>query len=403
MQEKLFSSKNRTEVSVGKKLNNDMLPEIEKVHKRKEKLLKKQHRQALMLDNMMNVDGLVAGRSLRDRKPVTYTFDDYDRSINEAIKVTKKKHSSPELFNGRDPHVKPESSANGKWGESSANGKWEDPPEHFRSLSFSALSPNTSEDDEFYDDQKTETLDRSNRRRQRPQRYSVDEFVEAVSDHDPDFDSDDDIVGEVVYHDDYLKSREKRRKTSSSSEGDEEYNWDEENPEEEEEEEDDDDSLSTSEDSGEPRRTTARPRALPGRTRRETRSRLVNDIQSGPRRSRRATRNRIDYKQYEASESENESMKPDKSNASSERSYASDNADFSTGSEDSDEENINGQDVQDDTPMEEQQPDTVDEDRTDPPEQTHHRDQEEEDEGVQKRGFLDLNELAPGPGFDDCP
>lgn len=41
---------------------------------RKEKLLKKQNRQALMLDNMINMDGFVAGRSLRDRKPVTYTF-----------------------------------------------------------------------------------------------------------------------------------------------------------------------------------------------------------------------------------------------------------------------------------------------------------------------------------------
>lgn len=33
LQEKLFSSKNRTEASLGKKLKNDMLPEIEKVHK----------------------------------------------------------------------------------------------------------------------------------------------------------------------------------------------------------------------------------------------------------------------------------------------------------------------------------------------------------------------------------
>lgn len=41
---------------------------------RKEKQLKKQHRQALMLDNMMNMDGITGGRSLRDRKPVTYTF-----------------------------------------------------------------------------------------------------------------------------------------------------------------------------------------------------------------------------------------------------------------------------------------------------------------------------------------
>ena len=41
---------------------------------RKERLLKKQHRQALLLDNFLAVDGLAAGRSLRDRKPVTYTF-----------------------------------------------------------------------------------------------------------------------------------------------------------------------------------------------------------------------------------------------------------------------------------------------------------------------------------------
>ena len=33
MQEKLFSSSNRTEVSLGKKLKIDYLPEIEKIHK----------------------------------------------------------------------------------------------------------------------------------------------------------------------------------------------------------------------------------------------------------------------------------------------------------------------------------------------------------------------------------
>lgn len=41
---------------------------------KREKLLKKQHRQALLLDNMMGVDGLGLGRSLRGRKPVSYTF-----------------------------------------------------------------------------------------------------------------------------------------------------------------------------------------------------------------------------------------------------------------------------------------------------------------------------------------
>lgn len=33
LQEKLFSSKNRTEASVGKKLKNDMLAEVERVQK----------------------------------------------------------------------------------------------------------------------------------------------------------------------------------------------------------------------------------------------------------------------------------------------------------------------------------------------------------------------------------
>jgi len=41
---------------------------------KKERLLKKQHREALLLDNYLVTDGLSAGRALRDRKHVTYTF-----------------------------------------------------------------------------------------------------------------------------------------------------------------------------------------------------------------------------------------------------------------------------------------------------------------------------------------
>lgn len=108
LQEKLNSSSSRAEISLGKKLTRDMVPEIEKEHKvpisslllnsryllsiastnviiyfffslsllcqRKEKLLKKQHRQALLLDNHLVVDGVGGGRSRRDRKPVRYTF-----------------------------------------------------------------------------------------------------------------------------------------------------------------------------------------------------------------------------------------------------------------------------------------------------------------------------------------
>ncbi|KAL2492789.1 DDT domain superfamily [Abeliophyllum distichum] len=383
--EKLFSSKNRTEVSVGKKLKKDMLPEVEKVHKRKERLLKKQHRQALMLDNLINIDGLGAGRALRDRKPVTYTFDDYDRSINEAIKVTKKKHPSPESFDRRDPNVKHEVSTNGGLGG---------PSQYSRHASFSSLSPKSPDNDEFYDDQNAETLDYSNRRRQRPQRLK--EFVEAVSDNEVDSDSDDDIVGEVVYDEEYLRRRKQMRKMSSSSEGDEEYVWDEENPEEEEEEEEEDDTLSTSEESDEP----PKYKTLPSRTRRETKLRSVDELQSGLRRSKRATRTRIDYRQIEMSESETESMKPDKSNALDEHPTASDNAEFSMGSRDS-ESNNEKHEMQVDQSTEEH-PGTNDDGQMHLPEKSNEIDQDRVG-GVQKRHFLDLNELAPGSGFDDIP
>ncbi|CAL5327169.1 DDT domain-containing protein DDR4-like [Camellia sinensis] len=388
--EKLFSSKNRTEASLGKKLKSDMLPEIDKVHKRKEKLLKKQHRQALLLDNMINVDGLAQGRSLRDRKPVTYTFDDYDRSINEAIKITKRKQSSPE------PTVRREFVAKA---EASINGSWSGPSQIPEQGSFDMPSPESFDYDETDMDHKPELLDRSNRRRQRPQRYSAKEFVEAVSENEADFDSDDDIVGEAVYDEAYLRQRKKMRKMSSSSEGDEEYHWDDENAEEEEEEEDDvaDDSLSNSDSSDEPRRF----KKLPGRTRREIRLRSVDELQSGLRRSKRAMKNRINYKQYEMSESEVESTKPEKSNALDEHTDT-DNAEFSLESQDSEGNNDNKEIKEVDQPVEEEHPETVEKERNQPPEKSNSPGQDEI-EGVRKRRFLDLNELAPSCGFEDGP
>jgi hypothetical protein len=241
----------------------------------------------------------------------------------------------------------------------------------------------------------------SNRRRQRPQRYSAKEFVEAVSDNEADYDSDDEIVGEAVYDEEYLRKRKERRKLSSSSEGDEEYRWEEENAEEEEEEEEDDgDSLSVSEDSDEPRKF----RKLPGRTRRETKLRSVDELQAGLRRSKRATRNRINYRQYELSESETEteSMKPEKSNTSDARSDASENenGDYSVESPDSD-VNDNVQETKVDQPVE-AYTEMVEKEQNQPPEKSNSPGQDEI-EGVRKRRFLDLNELAPGSGFDDGP
>ncbi|CAL0330168.1 unnamed protein product [Lupinus luteus] len=390
--EKLFSSKNRTEASLGKKLKINMLPEIEKDHKRKERMLKKQHRQALLLDNYMIVDGLAPGRALRDRKPVTYTFDDYDQSINEAIKVTKQKQSSPEPRPRRESVAKREALTNGKLkGPSHA-------PQH-QNFSMSSPKPTDSDYDEEEEEHQTDTLDRSNRRRKRPTRYSEKEFVEAVLD-EADFDSDDDIVGEAVYDEEYLEKRKQRMKLSSGSEGDEEYQWDEDNIEEEEEDYDDEDedSSSISEDSDEPRRS----KQLRGRARRETRRRSVDETQSGLRRSNRSTRNRINYQQYEVSESETEFIKPDKSNASADQSDASENGECMMESEDSDDNDVEDQEMKVEDEPATTYPAVEDIEQDQNPEKSSSPGQEEV-EGVAKRHFLDLNELAPTSGFDDGP
>ncbi|XP_077210166.1 DDT domain-containing protein DDR4-like [Tasmannia lanceolata] len=383
--EKLLLSKNRTESTLGKRLKMDILPEVEKIHKRKEKLLKKQHREAILLDSYFGTDGLPTGRSLRDRKPVTYTFDDYDRSINEAIKITKKRQASPEPVVKREVIPKPEASSNGK-----CNG----PSQVIQQVSNDTMSPKSTDYDETDGEHKSGPLDRSDRRRQRPQRYSEREFVEAVSDNEGNFDSDDDIVGEAVYDDEYLRSR-KQRKVSSSSEGDEEYHGDEDNVEDEEEEEEEEDSLSISDDSDEPHRS----KKLPSRSRRGTKLRSVGELQSGLRRSKRATRNHIDYRQYELSDSEADSVKHNKSNASDVHSDASNNVEYSVGSQLSqdDEENHEIKDHQ-------QGPDyveTVEKEQSQSLQKANTPGQE--GDGVRKPRFLDLNELAPGTGFDDGP
>ncbi|KAI4326665.1 hypothetical protein MLD38_031953 [Melastoma candidum] len=392
--EKLLESKNRTEASVGKKMKIDMLPDIEKVHKRKERLLKKQHREALLLDNFIAVDGFAPGRSLRDRKPVTYTFDDYDRSINEAIKITKSKPPSPDAVNRRDgafPKAEP-----------SENGRFEPILSHYDS-GFDAASPRSPYFGDDYDndeDNELHILDQSNRRRRRrPQKYSDKEFVRPVSDQDAEFGSDDDIVGEVVYDDEYLNKR-KQKRPSSSSEGDEEYRWDEENPEEmeeeeeeeEEEEDEDEDSLGFSDDSDKPRKS----KKLPGRTRRETKLRSVGDLHSGLRRSKRSTRNKINYRQYEVSESETEAEKPATWSAVNEHSGESENERFSMESRDSD-ENGDGGEVGSDPPVEGHPKAS----EKKPVHTLNSSESPNQEEPV--RGFLDLNELAPGSGFDDGP
>ncbi|KAJ0966254.1 hypothetical protein J5N97_027392 [Dioscorea zingiberensis] len=374
--DKLFSSKNRMEAALGKRLMIDILPEIEKIHKKKEKLLKKQHRQALLLDSFLNTDGISAGRALRDRKPVTYTFDDYDRSISEAIKITKKRHASPDQAVRREAVVKPNVLTNGKSGS---------PPhisQHVSDVSESLESNNEEMDAEHH----PEPLDRSNRRRKKPQRYSEKEFVQAVPD-DVDFDSDDDIVGEAVYDEEYLRSR-KRRKMSSSSDGDEEYRWEDENADDEEE---DEESLSISEDIEEPRQV----RKPPSRSRRGTKMRSVGELQSGLRRSRRSAGPRVNYQQYELSESDADSAKRAKFNPSNGHSDARGDLEMPSSSQESQNKDVGGKLKHHDLNQD------IVEAKLEQPQSVQKMNSPEEDGNTVRRRFLDLNELAPGTGFEE--
>ncbi|KAJ1288144.1 hypothetical protein BS78_02G067400 [Paspalum vaginatum] len=401
--EKLFSSRNRTEVSLGKKLKIEYLPEIEKIHKKKERLLKKQQREALLLDSYLTSDGLTIGRSLRDRKPVTYTFDDYDRSINEAIKITKKReeNSAEPVATTANRRVLPPRS------EVPSNGKLNGPSP----TANDSYDGNSSKSDDYRDtdgEQENEALDRSNRRRKRSQRYTQD-FVEAVSDIDPNFDSDDDIMGEAVYDEEYLRSR-KQQKASSASEEDEEFRLEENADDDDDEEEEY--SLSTSEDLEEPQRY----KKLETRGRRGTKLRSVEEIQTGLRRSKRSSRPRINYRQYDFSDSDMEPGKARKSDASDPDagSDAENDMELSTSSQEQEEEEDdspdeqNGNNVND--KMEEDH--AVAENKVEPNEEQQEQPQQQpvekmdtpsRESGSVGRTFLDLNELAPGGGFDDGP
>jgi hypothetical protein len=246
----------------------------------------------------------------------------------------------------------------------------------------------------------------SNRRRKRSQRYTQD-FVEAVSDVDPNFDSDDDIMGEAVYDDEYLRSR-KQNKPSSASEEDEEFRLEEDAEDDEEEEEY---SLSTSEDLEEPQRH----KKLETRGRRGTKLRSVGEIQTGLRRSKRSSRPRINYRQYDFSDSDMEPRKARKSDASDPDagSDAENDMELSTSSQEQEEEEDDSHDEENGNNTN----DKMEEDHTAEGNKIEPEEEEEKEQPQQQpvekmdapsresvgRTFLDLNELAPGGGFDDGP
>nr|TKS11009.1 uncharacterized protein D5086_0000076110 [Populus alba] len=107
----LSSSKVVADVAAGKTIETDVLPIIQKFQKKKDRALKQKERQEELLNSFRSYTAGIT-RSCRSRRPISYTFDDYDRAIDEAIKITKKRNTIEEESNDRK-HVKQEIASNG--------------------------------------------------------------------------------------------------------------------------------------------------------------------------------------------------------------------------------------------------------------------------------------------------
>ncbi|GJY39548.1 hypothetical protein Tco_0425912 [Tanacetum coccineum] len=92
--EKYSSSNSKLEVAVGAAVEAESIPVLTKLYKKKERELQKKRNAERLVDNFCR-SGVT--RSCRSRKPITYTFDAYDKAITEAIRETNTLKTQNEL------------------------------------------------------------------------------------------------------------------------------------------------------------------------------------------------------------------------------------------------------------------------------------------------------------------
>ncbi|KAJ1420162.1 hypothetical protein SESBI_14602 [Sesbania bispinosa] len=92
--ENFSSSKSAAEVAIGKRLQSDAIPVLEKLHKKRERALKRKQREDMHLKDFRNSYSSGNTRSCRTRRPISYTFEAYDRAMKEAIQLTKNRKKS---------------------------------------------------------------------------------------------------------------------------------------------------------------------------------------------------------------------------------------------------------------------------------------------------------------------
>ncbi|KAJ7564097.1 hypothetical protein O6H91_02G001700 [Diphasiastrum complanatum] len=405
--EKLESSRNRHEAGLGIRIQNDIIPELEELQKKKERAIKRQQRQVLLLNNAFYGDGLAVGRSRRDRKPVTYTFDEYDRSINEAINFTKKRHPSPEPTARpvqTDRILRNGPADRGRHDLAEANDRLDAENGH-EGIVEKAPAKIADQSDRSDQESPRAVGSRGERHRRRPQRYAGHDFVEAAYNDDDDQYSDDEIEGEVVYYDDaYGEGKE-------GSDTDEEYRGEEDGDMEEEEDEEEADIGSEDSDEDASLEDGLRGTHSNRYRRNEAKSRrklkFVGDLQSGLRRSQRSTRSLIDYSKYEGSDYEEDTFdNPHRKRSSRVTGARSSNSSVDL-EEDAESESFEARKADEgrDSGSEELAHTELESDIKKPifraSENGESRPENEQSNVFVKRRFLDLNQIAPvGPGYD---
>lgn len=124
--------------------------------------------------------------------------------------------------------------------------------------------------------------------------------------------SDEEIEGEAIYDENYLREKKRMKKAASSDEGDDEEYREEDEPEANQDDDDIDDSDEDDEDDY--YRSSRGQRRLGKRKRKEHKLKSVDELQGGGelswsrglRRSKRATKSAVDYSKYDESEFEDE-------------------------------------------------------------------------------------------------
>ncbi|CAO2815958.1 unnamed protein product [Amaranthus hypochondriacus] len=149
LSEKLSSRQSGVEVAVHEIIETEVIPALEKIQKKKLMDAKRKQREEAVLCGFHSL-GAGVTRSCRIRNPVSYTFDEYDRTIREAINLTRKR-KDPEIERNDSKHHKHTKRGGSSDGESQSDGG-----------SKEELPPSTFMDKEKYQKGKEHNIDKEN-------------------------------------------------------------------------------------------------------------------------------------------------------------------------------------------------------------------------------------------------